>query len=89
MDKLYRVENDWAKYGIDACLRNAFFAYCTQHENKPTTIYCSTNFAQLYQLSLCGFAVKHMLKIHLIKRKDFEKPYFFFGGDSDGQDITD
>lgn len=85
MTKLYRLDNDWAKYGVDSLLRKAFLAYCTDHDNKPTTIYCSNNFGQLYQLSLCGIATKHNLKIVFIPRKNFEKPYFYYGQDGEEQ----
>lgn len=85
MGKLYRVGNDWAKYGVDSLLRNAFLAYCTDHDSKPTTIYCSNNFGQLYQLSLCGIATKYNLKIVFIPRKNFEKPYFYYGQDGEEQ----
>ena len=83
MTPLYRVDGDWPKYGIDACMRNAFLVYCRDHDSKPSTVYCSNNIGQLYQLSLVGFATKHNLKIVFVPRRDFEKPYFYFGQDGE------
>ena len=86
--RLHRVGSDWSKYGIDICMHNAYIGWIDANNKKPTVLYCSSNFGQLYQLSLCGFAVKHKLIVVFIPRKGFEEPYFYFG-DEDGQETLD
>lgn len=81
---IHRVGSDWAKYGIDICMHNAYMKYIRENDKVPRVLYCSSNFGQLYQLSVCGFAVKHKLIVVFIPRKGFEEPYFYYG-DDDGQ----
>lgn len=85
---IHRVGSDWAKYGIDSCMHNAYVKYINKNGKVPRVLYCSSNFGQLYQLSVCGFAVKHKLIVVFIPRKGFEEPYFYYG-DNDGQKTFD
>ena len=74
------VKSDWPPYAINHCLKSYYLKFIDKNSFRPKVLYCSTNMAILFHSEIVHWAVKNDLILKFVQRKNFEDPYFCYGG---------